>query len=74
MPLVSDKNTITNYYNYKVFSELYENNVSSFSLSLSSANSLTGEEIKSSEFKSKIELKIKLNKILEQMIKKNPNQ
>ena len=49
LPVVSDKNTITNYYNYKIFSELYENNVSSFSLSLSSANSLTGEEIKSSE-------------------------
>jgi len=32
------------------------------------------EEIKSSEFKSKIDLTIKLNKILEQMIKKNPNQ
>ena len=32
------------------------------------------EEIKSTEFKSKIDLTLKLNKILEQMIKKNPNQ
>ena len=32
------------------------------------------EEIKSTEFKNKIDLTLKLNKILEQMIKKNPNQ
>jgi len=49
LPLVSDNNTLTNFYNYKVFSELYENNLSSFSLSLSSANSITGDDIKLSE-------------------------
>ena len=49
LPLVSEKNTLTNFYNYKVFSELYENNLSSFSLSLSSANSITGDDIKLSE-------------------------
>ncbi len=49
VPLVSDNNTLTNFYNYKFFSELYENNLSSFSLSLSSANSITGDDIKLSE-------------------------
>ena len=49
VPLISDNNTLTNYYNYKLFSELYENNISSFSLSLSSANSITGDDIKLSE-------------------------
>ena len=49
LPLVSDNNTLTNFYNYKAFTELYENNISSFSLSLSSANSLTGDDIKLSE-------------------------
>jgi len=49
VPLLSDNNTLTNYYNYKFFSELYENNISSISLSLSSANSLTGDDVKLSE-------------------------
>ena len=49
LPLVSDQNTLTNFYNYKVFSELYENNLSSLSISLSSANSVTGDDIKLSE-------------------------
>ncbi len=49
VPLISDNNTLTNYYNYKIFSELYENNISSVSLSLSSANSLTGDDVKLSE-------------------------
>ena len=49
LPVISDTNTLTNYYNYKVFSELYENNVTSVSLSLSAANSLTNDDIKLSE-------------------------
>ena len=49
IPLLSDNNTLTNYYNYKFFSELYENNISSISLSLSSANSITGDDVKLSE-------------------------
>ena len=32
IPLISETNTLTNTYNYKIFSELYENNISSFSL------------------------------------------
>ena len=49
IPLLSDNNTLTNYYNYKFFSELYENNISSISVSLSSANSITGDDVKLSE-------------------------
>ena len=49
LPVVSDANTLKNYYNYKVFSEMYEDNVSTFSLSLSTANSITGDDVKLSE-------------------------
>ena len=49
LPVVSDNNTLTNFYNYKIFSELYENNISSASLSLSAAKSITGDDIKLSE-------------------------
>ena len=49
VPIISDTNTLTNFYNYKVFSELFENNISTLSISLSSANSLTGDDIKLSE-------------------------
>ena len=49
LPLISDKNTMTNTYNYKYFSELYENNISTFSFGLSSATSLTNDDIKLSE-------------------------
>ena len=49
LPLISETKTLTNTYNYKVFSELYENNLSSISLLLKSSSSLTGEDIKLSE-------------------------
>ena len=49
LPVVSDANTLKNYYNYKVFSEMYEDNVSTFSLSLGTANSITGDDVKLSE-------------------------
>ena len=49
LPIVSNNNTMTNSYNYKYFSELYENNISTFSFGLSSANSLTNDDIKLSE-------------------------
>ena len=49
LPLISDNNTMTNTYNYKYFSELYENNISTFSIGLSSATSLTNDDIKLSE-------------------------
>ena len=49
LPVITDSNTLTNSYNYKIFTELYENNISSFSLFLKSATSLTGDDIKLSE-------------------------
>ena len=49
MPLISETNTLTNTYSYRYFDELYENNISTFSLLLKSANSITGDDIKLSE-------------------------
>ena len=49
MPIVSDTNTLTNSYNYKIFKELYDNNVSTFSLLFKGASSLSGDDIKLSE-------------------------
>ncbi len=49
LPIISDNNTLNNFYTYKLFSELYEDNISSISMSLKSANSLTGDDIKLSE-------------------------
>ena len=49
LPIISDNNTLTNTYNYKYFKELYENNITSFSLFLQSANSLTGDDVKLTE-------------------------
>ena len=49
LPIISESNTLTNSYNYKVFAELYEENVSSLSIMLQAANSLTGDDIKLTE-------------------------
>ena len=49
MPILSDTNTLTNVYNFKIFKELYENNVSTFSFSFQTASSLSGDDIKLSE-------------------------
>ena len=49
IPLVSDNNTLTNTYDYKFYSELYENNVTTFNIFLKSANSISGDNIKLTE-------------------------
>jgi len=49
LPIISKTNTLTNTYNYKFFSELYENNISTVSLFVQSANSITDDDIKLSE-------------------------
>ncbi len=49
VPIISDTNTLTNKYNYKIFNEFYENNITSFSISLASANSITDDDVKLSE-------------------------
>ncbi len=49
VPVISDTKTLTNTYSYKYFTELYENNISTMSFFLKSANSIAGEDIKLSE-------------------------
>ncbi len=49
LPIISDTNTIKNYYNYSHYFELFEKNFSSLSVYLQSANSLDNNDIKLSE-------------------------
>ena len=49
IPFISETSTVTNSYILRSYSELYENNVSSFSLLLKSSNSLKDKNIKLSE-------------------------
>ena len=47
--MVSDTNTFVNSYNYTHYSELYEENVTSASVYIKTANSISGDNIKLSE-------------------------
>ena len=49
LPIISEKNTLKNYYSYSNYFDLYENNISSFSIFLKSANSINNKDIKLSE-------------------------
>lgn len=49
IPVLSETSTFKNQYDYKVFTELYENNVSTFSFMVGSAISLNNEDVKLSE-------------------------
>ena len=49
LPLISDTNTVKNYFNYSHYFDFFENNFSSISLSLETANSLNNKDIKLSE-------------------------
>ena len=49
LPIVSETNTLMNTYNYKIFKEFYDNNVSTFSIMLQSSNSISGDNVKLSE-------------------------
>ena len=49
LPIISDTNTLKNYYNYSKYFSFYDKNFSSFSLYLQSANSLNNKNIKLSE-------------------------
>ena len=48
IPLVSESNTFTNAYNYSLYKELFDNNVSNF-FYFKTANSISGDDIKLSE-------------------------
>ena len=49
IPVVSNTHTFINSYEYKYFTELYENNVTSAAFSISTANSLNSRNVKLSE-------------------------
>mgnify|MGYP005993189253 CR=1 FL=1 len=49
IPLVSETNSLINSYNYRYYTELYENNISSFSFLFKSANSINDKDVKLSE-------------------------
>jgi len=49
LPVVSDTNTIKNYYNYSYYFDFFDKNFSSISFYLQTANSLTNKDIKLSE-------------------------
>ena len=49
LPLISDTNTLTNTYDYKYYTQLFEDNTTSASILFQSSNSLSGEDIKLSE-------------------------
>ncbi len=49
LPLLSETGTLKNTYSYKIFSELYENNISTASILIKTSFSVTDEDIKLSE-------------------------
>jgi len=49
LPIISDTNTLKNYYNYSHYFDFFENNFSSISFYFQSANSLNNKDIKLSE-------------------------
>jgi len=49
LPIISDTNTLTNTYNYKLYSQLFDNNISSFSILLKHTTSLSNNDVKLSE-------------------------
>ncbi len=49
MPIISDTNTLKNYYNYSHYFDLFEKNISTISFYFETANSLNNKDIKLSE-------------------------
>ena len=49
IPIISETNTLLNSYSFQNYVELYENNITTFSLYLNSVNSITGNDVKLSE-------------------------
>ena len=49
LPVLSDTNTLNNTYNYKIFKELYDENITTLSFLIQSSTSITGDNIKLSE-------------------------
>ncbi len=49
LPVISDTNTLTNSYSYQKYNSFYDNNISTFSFYIESANSISGDDIKLTE-------------------------
>ncbi len=49
LPLISETYSLINSYNYRYYTELYENNISSFSFLFKAANSINNKNVKLSE-------------------------
>ena len=49
IPILSENNTLKNIYNYSYYFDLFDDNISNFSIMLKSANSISGNDIKLSE-------------------------
>jgi outer membrane protein insertion porin family len=49
LPIVSDTYSLSSSYDYKYFTEFFENNISTFGFSLKGISSITGENVKLSE-------------------------
>ena len=49
MPIISDTNTLKNYYSYSYYFDLFDKNISNFSIYFETANSLNNKDIKLSE-------------------------
>ena len=49
LPIISENNTLKNFYNYSNYFDLYDQNISSFSLMFRTANSITNNDVKLSE-------------------------
>ena len=49
IPVISDNNTLTNSFDYKIYKELFDQNISSAAFMFRAANSITNEDIKLSE-------------------------
>jgi len=49
IPIISENNTLKNIYNYSYYFDLFDDNISNFSIMLKSANSISGNDIKLSE-------------------------
>ena len=49
LPIISETSTLTNTYNYKYFTELFEDNITTAGFFIKSANSIANEDIKLSE-------------------------
>ena len=49
LPVISETYSLINTYNYKYFTELYENNITSLSVYLNSVHSISGDNVKLSE-------------------------